>query len=248
MINEDEKYTAAKLKELSARSHGRGIWTYSGFLTLAEQSMVHTVVSGDYSLFGGYEAAERKIAVFGSEFLCGYIAEAPVCAVKIEPVSKKFSDKLTHRDYLGALMSLGIKRGTLGDIVVREDAAYLYCLESISQYICDNLIQIKHTTVRCTVAEMVPEINADDPDPESFVTASERLDAVIAAVYKIPRSESKAFIEQGRVFIDSRICMSPASQVNEDSIISVRGKGRFKYLGIARQTKKGKLSISAVVF
>ena len=247
-MTDEEKYTAARLKDLSQRAYGRSVWTFSEFLSLSEQDLVRTCASCQYELVGGYDAAERRIAVFGSEELCGYKSEPPISVVSIEPAARKFADKLTHRDYLGALMSLGLKRSTLGDIVIKEDAAYLVCLQSVVDFICDNLIQIKHTTVRCSPAERVPQPDEKDLEPVSLVTASERLDGLVSAVYKLSRSESKLLIEQGKVFVDSRMCLSSSSQLDESSIVSVRGKGRFKYLGVDRQTKKGKLSVSVIVY
>lgn len=247
-MTDDLKYTAARLKDLSQRAYGRSVWTFSEFLSLAEQDLVPETASCSYELLGGYDAAERRLAAFGSEELCGYREEPPIAVVQIKPVSKKFADKLTHRDYLGALMSLGVKRSTLGDIVIKEGDAFLICLDTVSGFICDNLIQIKHTTVSCSIAEELPQPDEKDIEPTSVLTASERLDGLISAVYKMSRNESRLLIEQGKVFSDSRLCLSPSAQIYEGSIVSVRGKGRFKYLGIDRQTKKGKLSVSVIVY
>ena len=244
-MTDDEKYVRARLAELSKRANARCTWAYSEFLTLAEQDMATKESSGDVTLWGGFEGAERKIAIFGSEELCGYACNMPIKTVKVQPASRKFADKLTHRDYLGALMSLGLKRNTIGDIIAGDASALIICLDSAAPYICDNLFQIKHTTVKCEITDETP-MPLDSGEPEKFLTASERLDGIIAAVYKISRSESKSLTEQGRVFINSRLCTSPSDMVEEGSIVSVRGYGRFKYLGVARQTKKGKLSIRAI--
>ena len=124
-MTDDERFLASRLKELSKRSYNRGIWTYSDFLTMAEQALVSLSAENEFELVGGFDAAERRLVIFGSEDSCGYQFEPPIKVVKIEPVSKKFSDALTHRDFLGAIMSLGIKREVLGDIVVRENIGYV---------------------------------------------------------------------------------------------------------------------------
>ncbi len=100
----------------------------------------------DYATFGGYDGAERAVAAFGNG--CQY-AEFPVKIIKAEPLSQKFADKLSHRDFLGSLMGLGIKRNVLGDIVIKENTGYIFCLDSIADYIVQNLDKVRHTGVKC---------------------------------------------------------------------------------------------------
>ena len=105
------------------------------------------------SLAGGYDAAERKLACFGDEELCGYVEDPPICCIRIEPVNAKFSDALTHRDFLGSVMGLGLKREVLGDIVLEDNCGYLFCHDTVAPYIIEQLNQVRHTTVRCSVSE-----------------------------------------------------------------------------------------------
>ena len=247
-MTDDERYLVSRLKELSKRSFNRGIWTYSEFLTMAEQALVASTSECSFELVGGFEAAERRIAVFGSEENCGYQYEAPLKVIKIEPVSKKFSDNLSHRDFLGSIMSLGIKREVLGDIVIRENTGYVVCLENIAEYLCDNIVQIKHTTVHCEVLDSMPEGAMSEPTEKEVLVSSERVDAVVSAVYNLSRSDSKELFDQKKIFIDSKSVISPSAALKEGNVVSVRGKGRFKYFGVVRQTKKGKIAVSVAVY
>lgn len=247
-MTDDERYLVSRLKELSKRSFNRGIWTYSEFLTMAEQALVASASECSFELVGGFEAAERRIAVFGSEENCGYQYEAPLKVVKIEPVSKKFSDNLSHRDFLGSIMSLGIKREVLGDIVIRENTGYVVCLENIAEYLCDNIVQIKHTTVHCEVLDSMPEGAMSEPTEKEVLVSSERVDAVVSAVYNLSRSDSKELFDQKKIFIDSKSVIAPSAALKEGNVVSVRGKGRFKYFGVVRQTKKGKIAVSVAVY
>ena len=247
-MTDDERYLVSRLKELSKRSFNRGIWTYSEFLTMAEQALVASTSECSFELVGGFEAAERRIAVFGSEETCGYQYEAPLKVVKIEPVSKKFSDNLSHRDFLGSIMSLGIKREVLGDIVIRENTGYVVCLENIAEYLCDNIVQIKHTTVHCEVLDSMPEGAMSEPTEKEVLVSSERVDAVVSAVYNLSRSDSKELFDQKKIFIDSKSVISPSAALKEGNVVSVRGKGKFKYFGVVRQTKKGKIAVSVAVY
>lgn len=247
-MNENEKYVVSRIKELSKRSFNRGIWTFSDFLSLAEQSLAEASAESEYLLWGGYENAERKIAAFGSEDICGYKEEMPIKIVKIEPVSKKFSDTLTHRDFLGALMSLGVKREVTGDILIKDNIGYVLCIDTIAEFLKDNISQVKHTSVKCEILDELPDIAKAEPVSKELLVSSERIDAVISAVFNLSRSDAKELFADRKIFSDSREVSSPSMTAVEGSIISVRGKGRFKYNGIIRQTKKGRMSISVEIY
>ena len=237
-----------RFSELAARADAQGIFTYSEFLTLSEQdALLHMRFDGvPVSLYGGYDAAERKIAVFGSEELLSWSEEPPVRCVLVEPVSQKFADTLTHRDFLGALMSLGIRREVLGDIVVHENRGYVFCLEPISGYIMSELKSVRRTTVRCSLSSL-PDVPETAPDVTEAVVASERLDAVVAAVFRLSRSESQSLFEKELVFSDGRLVKASA-QCENGSVISVHGYGRFLYEGVLRETKKGRMRVSVRIY
>ncbi len=230
-----------RFEELSSRSYNKGIWVYSDFLSAAQQALLLTQRLGAVTLYGGYDGAERRIACFGSEELCGYEAAVPCVWLQIRPVARKFADELTHRDFFGSVMALGLKREVLGDIIVFDNSAYLFCMENVSGYIAENLTQVKHTTVECVEVEKPPVESVALPDTEEFVIASERLDAVIAAVYNISRSVCKELVEKGMVSVNSILTQNPSKMLEAHDTVSVRGRGRFIYEGIARETKKGKL-------
>ena len=154
--------------------------------------------------------------------------------------SKKFAGDLGHRDFLGSLMALGIKRQLLGDIQIVEGVGYLFCLEEIAPYLCENLISVGRTTVRCESCDP-PEQLCQPPEPTEVVVASERLDALIAAVWKLSRNQAQELLERGMVFIDGRLVESASHTLREGDVVSVRHQGRFRYEGTLRETKKGRV-------
>jgi len=237
-----------RLTELANRSQSRGIWTTSEFLSLAEQdTLLRLRLSAPYTLVGGFDAAERRVAHFGSEESCGWVEEAPIVCVKIAPVMDKFADKLTHRDFLGSLMGLGIRREVLGDIVVADNRGYLFCLDSIADYIISQLESVKRTTVTCALSS--PPAKLSEPPAEtSLVIASERLDAIVSAVYRLSRSQGQELISGGKVYISGRLVESSSAALKEGDVISVRGLGRFTYEGISRETKKGRLRVNVRIY
>lgn len=249
-MDEDIRQLQKRFTELAARADGRGRYTYTQFLTLAEQDVLQKQARGLATTFqwmGGYEAAERRLACFGREEDMGYPPESPVQCVKMAPANKKFAGDLGHRDFLGSLMGLGIKRQLLGDIQILEGAGYLFCLEEIAPYICENLVSVGRTTVHCEVCTP-PEKLCEPPEPTEVVVASERLDALIAAVWRLSRSDAQELLEKGMVFIDGRLVENAAHTLKEGDVISVRHQGRFRYEGALRETKKGRLRVSVRVW
>ncbi len=245
----DESLIKKRFEELASRSYLNGIYTSTEFLSPSEQAALRSSVrSIPYSFFGGYDGAEKAIAIFGSQELCGYILEPPVSYLKIEPVSEKFCDALSHRDFLGAIMSLGIRRSTFGDVIVKNNCAYIVCLDNIAGYICDNITTIKHTSVRCSVIENIPDEIVPFPSQNEFVIASERLDSVISAIYKLSRSESRKLVEHEKVLVGGTPVLSADYHPQENDIITVRGFGKFIYVGIERETKKGRLRCKAKIY
>lgn len=235
-MNENE-LTKKRLTELSHRAFERGYTTFSDFLNLEEISLLKSLhTESEYNLYGGYDNADRCVASFGECEEYQY----PISCIKIEPANQKFADELSHRDFLGALMNLGINRSTLGDIIVTNNTGYLFCLNSIKEYILQNLDRIKHTTVRCTESVLPAEIAEKKPEPIELTVSSQRVDIIVAAVFKLSRNTVTQLVNQEKVFINSKIAYKESLTLKSGDIVSVRGKGKFIFDGEIRQTKKNK--------
>lgn len=223
-----------RFNELYNRAYKKSYNIFSDFLNMEEQS----ILSNSYipcTTYGGYPMAERVIAGFGENIES---SDFPLSYLLIEPVKQKFSDTLTHRDFLGALMNLGIKREMLGDIIVADNCGYLICLTQIAPYIADNLTRIKHTSIKITQIDNLPDNIIREPEPTELVVSSLRLDVLISAVYKLSRSEASKLFTTGKVFVNSKITENTSYQTKENDIISVRGFGRFVFIAQLRKTKK----------
>ena len=251
-MNDDELQFKKRLIELSERSEARGVYEATDFLSLAQQSLLHSLEkSGEVSpalLFGGTSNAERMIAVFGNETDCGYAYVPEISFLFVEPKNERFGEALSHRDILGALMSLGIKRELTGDIFTRDKRAYIVALSSIALYISENLISVKHTDVKTSVIESLPEDVGVNLREECFISTSERLDCVLAAVYNISRNVAKGLFEKERVFVNGSLRRSASSAVKQGDVVSVRGMGKFIFLGETGATKKGRLKIAVGIY
>ena len=236
-MNEEEKYLKAHLADLNERSRIRGVWTYSDFLSLYEQTLLP---DGAVCLrMGGYDGAERVVAAFGSEEDLGYGPEPPVAVVHIAAANARFDRGMGHRDFLGALTALGIRRQCLGDIVVGDHEAYVVCLATVAAHVCDSLTSVGRTSVSCEIVDGVPDTLTPEPEERSEVVASLRIDALVSAVYHLSRGDAKTLFERELVFCDGRLVASPGYRPAPGSIVSVRGRGRFLFEGKTGQTKKG---------
>ena len=242
---QDEQLIKKRFLDLFQQAQRKGIVCFSDFLTLNEQNILNSCAGSlgiTYELSGGCFYAERQIAAFLPDALY-YDWEYPISALKITPAYPKFAEKLGHRDILGSLMQLGIDRCKLGDILVGEQEAYLLCEETVADYFAEHLEKIRHTLVKvepCSLCDL--KVTQEFQSQDGIVT-SDRIDAVIACVYHLSRSQASLLLRQEKVFVSGKLIQNPSYTCHADDIISVRGYGRFIYRGEYGTTGKGRLKI-----
>lgn len=235
-----------RFEELAQRSYNQGIYFFTDFLSLSEASVIcETFPEKDYALFGGAAGCERVMARFGNPDDIGYEQEFPIRVIKIEPLVRKFSDELNHRDFLGALMNLGIERDVTGDIMIRNNTAYVFAAERIADYIAQSLDRIKHTSVKCICigTDEIKEPFAANLQKEEIIVPSERLDVIISKLYNMSRSQTNEIFRERKVFVNGRLCENNSMVIAEKDIAAVRGHGKFMYGGVKHITKKGRFSV-----
>lgn len=241
-----------RIRELSEKARLHNIYTHTGFLSIAEQDLIYgmsrELTGVPWTLYGGREDCERRILRFGSEEAFGYEEAFPIVCLKAAPLQEKFSDTFTHRDFLGAVMNLGIDRSTVGDIFLVEKTAYLFCTEKIAPFIEENLRQVKHTRVVCAPAGPVEQLPVKEPDPVSFTVTSERADVIIAKVYNLSRNQSLSLFRERKIYINGRLDENNSDALKDGAVVSVRGYGKFVYYGASYETKKGKKNVSAGIY
>lgn len=244
-MENSEQHLKKRFEELAKRAYNQGVYIFTDFLSLSDASLVCEVSRNDeYVLFGGADGCERVMARFGNPQDIGYEQEFPIKVIKIEPLIKKFADKLSHRDFLGALMNLGIERDVIGDIMVRDNAAYVFAAERITDYITENFDRVKHTNVKCTLMDTgeIKEAFTLNLREEDILVASERLDAVISKVYNLSRSQTNEIFGGRKVFVNGRLCENNSAVIAVKDVVAVRGYGKFIYEGVSHVTRKGRLS------
>lgn len=233
--------------DLAERSFSGNRYTNTGFLNPAEQNIywqMHAELSyASAALYGGYEGSERNILRFGSEETTGYEMPYPVACVAAEPLVRKFADDLSHRDFLGALMNLGIERSMLGDILIKDNCGYIFCMEQMAEYIAEHLDKVKHTNVRCSIAQETPEAVKPTLEEVRLNISSNRCDSIVAKLYHLSRTQSLDLFRAQKIAVNGRLCENNSGTLKNGDIVSVRGLGKFIYSGGERETKKGRLSV-----
>lgn len=242
-MNDDEKIVLNRFKDLSNACYKRDIPVFTDFLDINRQTIFHNNIKEmppvSWKVIGGYNLAERKLIVFLPYE--DYPFQIPYDIIAVRAANPKFAEELNHRDYLGSLMNIGIAREKLGDIVVKDKTAYIFCLKSISQYVIENMAKVRHTIVN---AAIIDEADFPDVEPEfkeiSGTVASLRLDSVISLGFGSSRSKLINYIEGGNVSVNGRIITSNAYTLKPDDIISVRGLGKIRFIRSVTETKKGR--------
>ena len=242
---DDNQLLKARIQELAKASYQQNRYTFTSFLTPAELAVVDELAKElsyiDFETFGGCEICERQMVRFGSKRSLGYEEAYPIAVLLIEPLMEKFAEELGHRDYLGAVMNLGIKREILGDIIIKGKSAYLFCEAEIADYIITNLDKVRHTNVKvCRMEGEIDALKKELQDMEVLVSAP-RFDAIVAAVAKISRKEALALFTEKKVLLNGRVCENNSMQLKEESVFSIRGYGKYVYVGSGNLTRKGKI-------
>lgn len=247
-----EQFTARRIADLAEQADRMGHFTFTDFLGAAEYAEYlsirpHLPPCG-VTVSGGKEAAERVMLRFGDPESLGYEVPFPIAVVQITPRAEKFAEALTHRDVLGAVMHLGIERSVTGDILFDGKTAYLLCKEEMADFICRELTTVRHTAVRCEIADALPEGLGTKTEPVSVQIPSERTDAVIAKQYRLSRSEVLTLFAAKKVCLNGAVTERSSDVLKEGDTVSVRGYGKFRYAGLTGKTRKGNLIAELYVF
>lgn len=256
----DEKILLARIEDKARQCSENSMITNSVFLDMHERSVVSGMKNsfGDIRMFfyGGFSDSERSIALFLPEYITvdpteyfdEFPDDDPLAVVEIE--KDKFSPALGHRDYLGALMGLGIKREMTGDIIVNENGCKMAVLARIAPFIAENLGKAGRGTLK---AKIIPSSQAREGAkavgiPDSFTVSSMRLDSVVKNAFRISRGDASAAIESGVVFVNDIECTKPDKKIAEGDKVVFRRKGRIIINDCSSVSKKGRVIVEITRF
>ncbi len=250
-MTDEELYLQKRFKELGEKSWTCSQFFFTGFLSVSDISLLHDTCDRSgikYTLWGGAENTERQIARFGYAENIGYEIPFPIIILKISPLLMKFADDFSHRDFLGAIMNLGIKREMVGDIVVKGKEAYMFAHENIADYIIENLDKVKHTHVKVEKLDEIPGLLETKKQEKELLVSSIRLDVIIAGRFNLSRNQVLQLFRSQKIFVNGRVCENNSYQVKEQDIISVRGFGKLEFKQISGESRKGRIYITILDF
>lgn len=255
MMNQDkeEQLFRRRLQDLANTANNRGICIFSDFLNLNEQNIFYGLKNElpmiKYFTYGGFNDAERKILCFcGKNDMDENMIPYPIVCIKVVPLNQKFSDSLNHRDFLGSVLNLGLDRCKIGDILINENEGYLFAHSTISEFILDQLVKVKHTMVKCSLIDQRDFDYKPKLQEITGTVSSARLDSILAVAFHSSRSSLSGLIEGGKVSVGGRIVLSNSYTLKENDVVSVRGFGKFIYVGTSYQTKKGRYSVKVLLY
>lgn len=193
-------------------------------------------------LFGGYEGSERKVFGVFPDWVEPQESEFPVTALRF---TKKYEKELNHRHYLGTILSLGIERDKIGDILIDEDGATVFVLEDIAGFITENIRKIAGCGVSVSILKQgsirIPEKRFELMD---IVAASLRLDACLAAILKISRKDAKDLALSGNVSVNHLEIKSEDTKLLVGDLLSIRGFGRAEIFEVGGKTRSDRVHIT----
>lgn len=251
---------SARVLELARRAE-RGEVAVSEFFTPREIRASSSVLErggyrGTFAFFGGYENAERARLIClpdymlygGEEEIRRTAADAAAGEVSVLYVRGSGYRTLSHRDFMGAILSLGIKRHVVGDIIADEDGhgAYVFCDAKIGGYIAENLAKVASDTVKVSIVTLPDGFSVRRrTEPISDTVASMRADCVISALVRCSRERAKELIVSGMAEVNYEAVIKPDAVLEVGDIVSVRGAGKFVISGIDGVTRRGRMRLTA---
>ncbi|MCI1931079.1 MAG: YlmH/Sll1252 family protein [Clostridia bacterium] len=220
--------------------------TFTDFCSPTEMEDVYNAASAfrevKFKAFGGNENCERRVGCFYYEYTEPSESDFPLKAIKI--TNNKFSTEVSHRDYLGSVLGLGIDRAKVGDIFVFDGSAIMFIKNEIAEYVNTNLERVGKNTVKTQLYDI---FNCDIPDAKTedkrITVSSLRLDTLVGAAFNISRGKARNLIVGEKVAVDWIRVTNPSKNINEGSMLSVRGFGRAKLMELTGVTKKERIAV-----
>lgn len=198
-------------------------------------------LNADEAFFwGGYPEAERTVLILPAEWQQReFMLRGEECPVTVIRAAWKSGEELSHRDFLGAIMGLGIEREMIGDILPHAASCDILLMREIAPFVLQNLISAGRATLTLTVSDEPEAADARFKLIQDTV-ASLRLDAIVGSGFSLAREKAAGAIRSGKVSLDGLECLKPDKSVEEGSRIALRGLGKIQLMEIGGKSRKGR--------
>jgi len=247
--NREEKMLVSNVLDKAYRFEKTEKLEYTCFLNLNEYNVVSQILDYlkiEYSTYVSNKYSNKKVIFFVPSYITKDIKlyNEYITCIKIIPNVK---GKLQHKDYMGCIYNLGIKREVIGDIFVNNDVCYVFLMSSVKDYVLTNLNRVGNQEVLLTELELecdeLKNLSVNIIDKE-YIVPSLRVDAVCSTVFNLSRNEVKEKIVKGDMCINDKVSYYPSDIVKEDDIISLRRCGKIVIKEQLRNTKSGNIVLN----
>ena len=225
---------------------------YTDFLDMYQVALVQNFLRKmqitNYKLYGGYEEAERKIAIIYPEDYTESMLQKNYSkmlnVIRIQ-LPEEENGKYTHRNYLGGIVKLGLKREKVGDILVSDEGADIITIEDFSNILKEqlpSLTRFENSKIEIVELEQLKkkEIKVEEV---KIIVPSLRMDNIVSDLSRTSRSKAAQIINQERVFINGQVETKLSKQLKLNDVITIRGKGRFIIKEFSGTTRSGRLVV-----
>ncbi len=248
---EEDKLLIAKLEDKVQFCNSKNKITYTDFMQLEEKSIAKKFLNQNrienYFFFGGAENSDREILVFFPDKLNQELARKSLSEVlKVIRINLPLEQDYEHREYLSGIMKLGVKREKFGDIIVRRNGADIVVLSEISSYFLNNLKELTRFRKADISLVSILDLHKKEDYFENLkiIISSIRLDNFVAELSKVSRGKAQEILKEGRVFINGINEIKESKKLQIGDKITIRGKGKFIFEGIERETKSNKIVVN----
>ena len=251
---DEDKLLIAKIIDKINFSKTRNKIEHTDFLDMYQRKICENVLNAAkanyYVFYGGFENSDKNMLIIYPEKLQtifqngNFNYNTIMSAIKIT-LPNELKGKYSYKDYLSGLMKIGIKREKFGDILVNDYGAYIIISKTLEKYIIENLNEL--TRFSKSKIELIDISDIEIPkakfEQRTITVPAMRLDSIVGELANISRTMANEIIEQERVFVNYENETRKSKEINENDIIVIRGKGKFKIVKINGITRKGKNSI-----
>lgn len=249
---EEERLLIAKVLDKMEFAKSKNKITNTDFLDLYQKNLVQKLLNSirceNYLFFGGNDNTEREVVIFYPEkFEKQFVEKNYNNIMQIVEIilPNELQGTYTHRDYLGGLMKLGIKREKIGDIIVFDEGANVIVLNEILGFVNSNISSLTRFGKSLIQTKKIEELHKQEikTGEIQIIVSSLRLDNIVSELAKTSRTKAEEIISTGRVFVNFENVIKDSKTIKEADIITIRGKGRFKVVDVIGNTKKGRFII-----
>ena len=255
--NDKDKLLISKVMDKIRFCSSKNKIQSTDFLDLTEQKIVENFLKSqkiiNYSFVGGFDNAERKLLLIYPEKLkdlSDRINLDEFLNIIRMTAPNDLQEKYNHRNYLGALIKLGIERTKIGDIIVDDDGADIIVLPEMTKFLTSNLCSLKRFNKFKIEQIKLKDLKKQEIRTEikKITVSSMRLDNIVSELARCSRTKANEMLTQERVLINHEVFTKSSKEVKQNDTITIRGKGRFIIKDIVGNTKKGRIFLEIEKF